>query len=73
MIKERNISLAAAIANASLTKGRMINAKPNTPLAVLGMSMKPMIGEGDDLGAVAKAAIDDGTSLMSHSNEMAAS
>ena len=72
MIKERNISLAAAIANASLTKGRMINAKPNTPLAVLGMSMKPMIGEGDDLGAVAKAAIDDGTSLMSHSNEMAA-
>jgi hypothetical protein len=71
MLKNRNVVLASAIANASLTKGRHIAALPNTPLAVLGMSMKPMIGEGDDMSAVERAAVDDGTSLMSHSNEMA--
>ncbi len=71
MLKNRNVVLASAIANASLTKGRHIAALPNTPLAVLGMSLKPMIGEGDDMTAVERAAVDDGTSLMSHSNEMA--
>jgi hypothetical protein len=71
MLKNRNVVLASAIANASLTKGRHIAALPNTPLAVLGMSLKPMIGEGDDMSAVERAAVDDGTSLMSHSNEMA--